>query len=226
MIARRRDYIKKAPSRDAHKIYVVCEGASSEPDYFNFFRGLSMNLDVITIPPEDGKTDPIKLKENAEATFLNANKRYELDYKQGDVVWFVIDTDTWEEEGKVEILREFCLQKNETIAKEEGYSPWKVAQSNPSFEIWMYYHLFENKPSEENIAKYSTFKEFVNNCFSGGYNYESDPVRIGTAIINSRNNFTCKNGKLGIFSTEVYCLAEEILRFVKEDINRLINKLK
>ena len=93
MIERRRDYEKKEPCRDAHKIYVICEGSSTEPDYFKFFQGLSSNLEIITIPSVDGKTDPVKLKEQAEVKFLNEMCEYELDYRQGDVVWFVIDTD-------------------------------------------------------------------------------------------------------------------------------------
>jgi len=40
MIQRRRDYGKREPSRDAHKIYLVCEGKGTEPDYFKFFEGL------------------------------------------------------------------------------------------------------------------------------------------------------------------------------------------
>lgn len=55
MITRVRQYAKKEPSRDAHKLYVICEGAHDEPKYFEFFEGLSSNLSVITIPSEAGK---------------------------------------------------------------------------------------------------------------------------------------------------------------------------
>ena len=70
MIQRRRDYDKREPSRDAHKIYIVCEGKGTEPNYFAFFEGLSSNLQVITIPPEDGKTDPLKLMERANQILI------------------------------------------------------------------------------------------------------------------------------------------------------------
>ena len=52
MIIRRKEYAKREPSRDAHKIYIVCEGKGTEPAYFSFFEGLSSNLQLITIPPE------------------------------------------------------------------------------------------------------------------------------------------------------------------------------
>ena len=72
MITRIRQYAKKDPSKDAHKLYVICEGGRDEPRYFEFFEGLSSNLNVVIIPSEEGKTDPVRLKDaisNAEANF-------------------------------------------------------------------------------------------------------------------------------------------------------------
>ena len=43
MIRRIRDYSKREPSRDAHKIYIICEGKGTEPNYFAFFEGMSSN---------------------------------------------------------------------------------------------------------------------------------------------------------------------------------------
>ena len=47
MIVRRKEYAKREPSRDAHKIYIVCEGKGTEPAYFSFFEGLSSNLQLL-----------------------------------------------------------------------------------------------------------------------------------------------------------------------------------
>lgn len=102
MITRVRQYGKRDVERDAHKIFVVCEGASDEPRYFDFFKGLSANLAVITIPAENGKTDPVKLMKRAAELFDEKGGKYSLDYFHQDRVWFIIDTDTWEEEGKVD----------------------------------------------------------------------------------------------------------------------------
>ncbi len=108
MIQRRKNYGKQKPSRDAHKIYIVCEGKGTEPDYFAFFEGLSSNLQVITIPPTEG-TDPLKLMERAQQILLSDNREYSVEYENGDTVWFVIDTDTWEKEGKIAPLRDFQI---------------------------------------------------------------------------------------------------------------------
>ncbi len=231
MIQRRRDYDKREPSRDAHKIYIVCEGKGTEPNYFAFFEGLSSNLQVITIPPEDGKTDPLKLMERANQILIGEDREYTVEYEQGDTVWFVVDTDTWEKEGKIEPLRQFCSQKNAAISLEydevKAYSAWNVAQSNPSFEIWLYYHFYENKPVSDEVAKYASFKEYVNSTIAGGFNFEKDPVRVETAIVNAERNFqTDKESKLLEYSSEVYMLGKEIDGFVKSDIAKLVNKLK
>jgi hypothetical protein len=229
MIQRRRDYDKREPSRDAHKIYIVCEGKGTEPNYFAFFEGLSSNLQVITIPPADG-TDPLKLMERAKQVLIGDDREFTVEYEHGDTVWFVIDTDTWEQEDKIAPLREFCAQKNAAIPLEydevKAYSAWNVAQSNPSFEIWLYYHFYENRPIQEEVEKYASFKEYVHNTISGGFNYDKDPARLEDAIMNTKNNFSLdKSISLLIFASEMYRLGTEIDGFVKTDILKLKNKL-
>ena len=229
MIQRRRDYGKREPSRDAHKIYIVCEGKSTEPDYFAFFEGLSSNLQVITIPPTKG-TDPLKLLKRAEQALIGENREYTVDYKQGDTIWFVIDTDTWEKEGKIAPLREFCSQRNATIPLNfdeiKTYNAWNIAQSNPSFEIWLYYHIYENKPAPDDVDKHASFKAFVDWCISGGFDFEKDPARLEDAVANTKKNFSLEdNGMLPLFTSEMYQLGTEINAFVKNDVAKLRNKL-
>lgn len=229
MIQRRRDYGKREPSRDAHKIYIVCEGEKTERIYFAFFEGLSSNLQIITIPPMEG-TDPLKLLERAKQVLLGDSREYTIDYKQHDTIWFVIDTDTWEKEGKVAPLREFCSQQNVVIPQNfseiKPYRAWNVAQSNPCFEIWLYYHIYKNKPISDDVGKFSSFKEFVDDCISGGFDFEKDPARLEDAIANTRKNFLVdENGIPSLFTSELYQLGMEIHSFVKIDVAKLRNKL-
>ena len=229
MIVRRKEYAKREPSRDAHKIYIVCEGKGTEPDYFSFFEGLSSNLQLITIPPDEG-TDPLKLMERAKDILLGESRKYTIDYLQGDSIWFVIDTDTWEKEGKIVPLRGFCSSLNEEIPKQydevKMYSAWNVAQSNPCFEIWLYYHFYENKPVKEDVQKIVSFKEFVASTISGGFDFQRDPVRLEDAVSNTKQNFVLDaNGRPDLYCSEVYVLGEEIHKFVKNDLAKLRNKL-
>lgn len=229
MIKRRREYGKREPSRDAHKIYIVCEGESTEPAYFGFFEGLSSNLKVVTIPPKDG-TDPLKLMERAKQVLIGEERDYTIEYEHGDTVWFVIDTDKWVEQGKTMPLREFCSLQNASIPKDldevKAYRAWNVAQSNPSFEIWLYYHFFNRKPILEDIEKCATFKEYIDGSITGGFNFEKDPVRIEDAIANTERNFSQDGeGLLKLYASEVYLLGKEICGFVSSDIKKLRNKI-
>ena len=225
MITRRKDYYKQPPSRDARKLYLICEGEGTEPNYFTFFKGLSSNLEIIPIPPESG-TDPMKLLELAKIKLLNEDSRYIMDYLANDSVWFVIDTDSWEKEGKITPLRDFCAENNagfqEKYTEIKPYSAWNVVQSNPCFEIWLYYHLFKDKPKPEEVESYPSFKAYVGNAISGGFDFQKDQVRVKTAVENAKSNFNYSaDGKLALFSTEVYKLAEEILLFVNQHLDRL-----
>ena len=211
MIERRRDYGKKNPSRDAHKVYIVCEGKVTEPNYFRFFEGLSSNLQVITIPPSDG-TDPLKLLERAKQILIGKDREYDVEYAHRDTVWFVIDTDTWETEGKITPLRKFCSTKNKSISKEfdeiKSYPACNVAQSNPCFEIWLYYHLMETPPEDYDSTK-ERFKTYLDRVLPGGFNYDRHPVFIEDAIQNAKTNFkTDKDGKITLFSTEMHLLGK------------------
>lgn len=230
MIQRRREYGKKEPSRDAHKIYIVCEGKGTEPDYFAFFEGLSSNLQVITIPPTDG-TDPLKLMERAKQVLMGEEREYTVEYEHGDTMWFVIDTDKWEEQGKIAPLREFCSQQNASISdaldEVKTYQAWNVAQSNPCFEIWLYYHIHDKKPDTEDVEKCASFKEYVDGSILGGFDFEKDPARIEDAIANTERHFSRDgNGLLRLFASEVFLLGKEIDGFVSSDIKKLRNKIR
>lgn len=229
MITRRKDYSKKAPSKDASKIYIICEGEETEKNYFGFFEGLSSNLQLIVIPPEEG-TDPLKLMALAQRELLDESRTYTLDFMQNDKVWFAIDTDSWETEGKIQPLRDFCELQNTQIKtrfdEAKPYRAWNVAQSNPCFEIWLYYHLFDSMPNEDDINSHPSVKAYVNRCIAGGFDFQKDPARLKDAIGNAEKNFRRKeNGNPDIFSTEQYMLGQEILSFVNSELQKLRNKL-
>lgn len=200
MITRRKYYEKLQPTKDAHKVYIVCEGKGTEPDYFAFFEGLSSNLEVVVIPPEDG-SDPMKLKALAESKFFGDDSKFRIDYQAHDTLWFVIDTDTWEREGKISPLRRFCSSINS-----EGAEAWKKFA--------------------EDVESHPSFKEYVNSVISGGFDFQRDPARLEAAIANSKANFIVDEASSpNLYSTEVYRLGEEILGFVKKNLERLRNKM-
>ena len=230
MITRIKDYEKRAPSRDARKVYIICEGKGTEPDYFSFFEGLSSNLQIIVIPPENG-TDPLKLMALANRKLLDETSKFSMDYMANDSVWFVIDTDTWEEEGKIARLRGFCNDQNATISERysevKSYQAWNVVQSNPCFEIWLYYHFYDKKPDTSVVESYASFKEFVSTSITGGFNFQRDPVRLQDAISNASATFSIGSDEgPDLYSTEVFHLGEKIFPFVRRHLDRLTRKMR
>lgn len=212
-LVRSRRYERQEPLRDSRKIYIYCEGNKREFDYFRFFCGLSSNVNIIPIPSKDGKTDPEKLMEAAREEFginSDVSPKFTLDVSQQDNVWFVIDTDSWG--SKITDLRNFCKSQNAGLDNET----WYVSQSNPSFEIWLYYHKFSEKPVKNDVDKYSSIKEFVDAQIPGGFDSRKHPAMIEAAIQNAKATYEEENQVLKLYSTEVFKLGQVILPFVKD----------
>lgn len=212
-LVRSRRYERQEPLRDSRKIYIYCEGNKREFDYFRFFCGLSSNVNIIPIPSKDGKTDSEKLMEAAREEFginSDVSPKFTLDVSQQDNVWFVIDTDSWG--SKITDLRNFCKSQNAGLDNEA----WYVSQSNPSFEIWLYYHKFSEKPVKNDVDKYSSIKEFVDAQIPGGFDSRKHPAMIEVAIQNAKATYEEENQVLKLYSTEVFKLGQVILPFVKD----------
>lgn len=212
-LVRSRRYERQEQLRDSRKIYIYCEGNKREFDYFRFFCGLSSNVNIIPIPSKDGKTDPEKLMEAAQEEFginSDVSPKFTLDVSQQDNVWFVIDTDSWG--SKITDLRNFCKSQNAGLDNEA----WYVSQSNPSFEIWLYYHKFSEKPVKNDVDKYSSIKEFVDAQIPGGFDSRKHPAMIEVAIQNAKATYEEENQVLKLYSTEVFKLGQVILPFVKD----------
>lgn len=96
-ITRPKKYEKEAPSKEAKKVYIFCEG-HKEKKYFDFFKNLNVtNLEIESIPPYNNQSAPTKLMQNADKLFFpnEGEPKYKLDSEYKDEVWFVIDTDRW-----------------------------------------------------------------------------------------------------------------------------------
>ena len=217
-LTRSKVYEKVEPKKDAKKIYIFCEDEETEIRYFKYFQGFSSNIDIIPIPNINGQSDPIKLKENAEFLFFGNNltlAKFKLSSEYKDEVWFAIDTDRWNEGNKILELREYCASKNTNL------NPWTVVQSNPCFELWFYYHVYDIKPNANEVANSKGFKNFVNTKIKGGFDSRKMPIELETAIQNSIKNFEVEQNQPKLYSTEAHLLGTKILPFVKTQLDKL-----
>jgi len=193
----KRAFEKKEPFRSASLFVIICEGEKREPQYFEFFDGLTSKIKVRPIPSSEGKSAPVHLIENAN----EAEKKFEV--VEDDDVWFVLDIDRWRD--GIHVLQEECRKKKN----------WNVAISNPCFEVWLYYHFGQNPPNLQNPEACGNWKGLLPEINNGGFDSNRHPTLLENAIANSKKNFA-ENGYLpNIGSTQVFRLGERILPFVK-----------
>lgn len=130
----KRTFTRKSGLRDSKLIIIATEGEKTEKAYFNgiafstIYRHSGVHVEVLE--RLDGGSDP----KNCLRSLTKFKSEYHLN--SNDELWLVCDVDTWGDR-KLSEVNQLCRQK--------GY---KLAVSNPCFEIWLLFHHI--KVSESN----------------------------------------------------------------------------
>ncbi len=205
MIKRIPLYTKPDGNRESRLIYIFAEGKYKETNYFNFFNSLASQIHLHIVEIEDGKNSPMGLYENACNFFFpkEENNSSTPELRTDDQVWFVIDTDKW---GK---------KINELRTNVKQHQNWLVAQSNPCFEVWLYYHFFDQKPKEQIF----NWKDYLDKTKKGGFDPRKHPTLIETATINSEKNYS-ENSDMqpDNGTTEMHLLAKSIIPLILQKL--------
>lgn len=165
---------------------------------------MSSRVKVVPVPNANNASSPAYLIQNA----IDKEKELDVD-SETDIIWFVVDTDRWREQ--LHGLRQLC----------RGKTHWKMAQSNPCFEVWLYFHAYSKKPELTHIDRCTNWKAHVGTTIKGGFNSDFHPIVIATAAANAKascesDGFTPSPG-----STQVWELAEQLLTVIEKDLQRL-----
>lgn len=207
---RNKIYERREPTKDGNLYFIFCEGDDREATYFHFFNKIASQVNIQIVRIEDGKNSPMGLYKNAvnrlQRSEANPNPTYTLN--EGDEVWFIIDTDKWGDQ--INTLRENV----------SNHQNWFVGQSNPSFEVWLYYHFRNEKPQ----YSIDNWKEYLNTIINGGFDNRKHPIYIETAITNAENNYSTTNKIPDDVTTELFFLGKKILPLVKQDIDLLVKQ--
>lgn len=209
MILKNRLYTRREPDRDATLCIIYCEGSKREPHYFRYFKGISSRIQLEVMKADSqGDNSPTGLYEQAcrdvEGSGATSAAKYEMG--EGDQLWFVIDTDQWG--SHISQLRRNC----------EGRVDWHIAQSNPCFEVWLYYHLFSEDGASLGLPDCSAWKNHVNKKIVGGFDSRKHPIYIADAIANAKVFFSAPEGNIAYGSTEMFELGEIIYAMVGPDV--------
>ena len=222
MILTNRLFVREIPTREAKSIYIFGEGAKRELQYFKYFRGMDSRIKVEIYELEDDENNsPLGLLNIAKkciiATENNTNPKYS--FQENDEVWIVLDTDKDKGESRksqIEKVRGYCKETES----------WFLAQSNPCFEVWLYYHLQSEKPIFEENEYCLGWKELVNKSISGGFDSRKHPIFIENASNNAEKNYSSQDNIPDIGSTEVFKLSKSILPLVKIKLMTVISSIE
>ncbi len=211
---RNRGYKRDKPYfRDCRLFAIVCEGSKREPDYFEIFHHLSNRIKVDII--KDSEYDADFPLNSSPKWVLDRAARY-VDYydlKEDDELWLVIDVDRWGFDS-IKVIFDHC----------ESHRNWKMAISNPCFEVWLFLHKSE-KIDESGASTCKEFKTKISEFDSGGYNCVKFIKNVKIAIERAEKF----DDNPGYFfpsdkRTKVYQLLKSMIEFAgQRDFDAFIN---
>lgn len=135
--------IRKPPSREENPlILIVCEGSETEPNYFEeAINGYGLHASQVKVFGKECGSNPRTIVKFAK----EKKSKFESDGQEVDTVWCVFDKD------QHEWLAEAIDQANA--------NNFKVAFSNPSFELWYLIHYQDQEAHIERDKAKSILKK-------------------------------------------------------------------
>lgn len=218
MILTNRLFERQAPSREAKSLYIFCEGVKREYQYFEYFREIDsrINVKVNKLSPIDDNS-PNGLYDLAENSFIGSKPKFHL--QKNDEVWIVLDTDpdkSNSREEQINQIKEKCKEKDN----------WFTVESNPCFEVWLFFHQNDKIEEFESDDVCKNWKQKVNESYDGGFDSRRHSIFIEEASINAERNFKSdENWRPLKGSSEVYLLAKSIFAVMKDKIRAVKSQL-
>jgi hypothetical protein len=208
---------RRSHRRPKPRVLIACEGNQTEPNYFDGLRREQavQNRFVVKIVRGDGKT-PLEAVEKALAAVEAAEQRGPA--FRFDEVWCVLDVEQAGENPQLDEARKLA-----------GENHFRVALSNPAFEVWILSHFERTAAAFIDCDKVI---EQLNKHWLREYGREYEKAdrdlyrrlrdRTTGAVENARwvreQHFAGENDAIRCnSSTEVYRLAERLLGALPQD---------
>lgn len=223
MILTNRLFDREAPSREAKSLYIFCEGVKREYQYFRYFKEMDsrINVEIYKLDTHEDNS-PLGLLNIAKKSIIASedNTKPKYSFLENDEVWIVLDTDKDKGESRksqIDKVRNFCIQKG----------GWFLAQSNPCFEVWLYYHHASEKPvfEDEDSECCNSWKNLVNDSIAGGFDSRRHPLYIEKATLNAEKTFDSAHDILTVGTTEVFRLSKSMLPLIKSKLKAILQTL-
>ena len=225
MTPRKQDSLMKSRKADLYepinKYYIFCEGAKTEPNYFEGFKkAIETNPiyeDRVIIHIEGIGSETIRV--------INAAEKYveENDIENAEI-WCVYDKDDF-----LPANFNAVSARAATLSNNDDSLSYKVAWSNQCIEYWFILH-FDFYDADNDRESY---RRYLNTRFSdlGLNRYKKNNPRIFDILHESGDpklairhakrqidNFAGRTDSESAPATKVYLLAEELARYLPEEL--------
>ena len=202
------DLKRRAAKREPKRRFVIfCEGAKTEPAYFNALRKHCSSA-LIEVKPLPAQGVPDTLTKNAVAEAKRLRRKSTDSFEQRDEIWTVFDRD---EHPKFDEAVQRC--------ESSGVA---VCRSNPCFEVWLILHHEDyDRPDgrhavqaycEKVCAGYDRHTSKTPDCSGLLAHVEAAIKRAGDQLARRKN----EGNEFGCPSTTVGRLVQAILEAAKK----------
>lgn len=189
-----------APVRDARLIIIATEGRETEKQYFNSFHSLRVQVHVLPTGDDD-RSSPQHVLERMQQFQQDHNLNEE------DECWLMIDVDRWPPDNFGNVAKS-ALEQN-----------YKLAISNPCFEVWLLCHFDTLLPTQ--AKKCEIIETLLRQALGGSYNkarLELDrfKAQIPQAIQTAKQNDADSTARWPqTVGTHVYKVVDSIYKLQK-----------
>lgn len=169
----REEFFRESDTTEREKIFVLAfEGNITEEKYFSEFKNSNkFNDELIYLHLLKREKDDTNSAPNHVFSKLKKEAKDEFNFKKGDELWMIIDTDRWKNIPKI---IEACNDLENMF----------VAVSNPCFEFWLLLHI-------KDIQEYNEeeLELLLKNKKTGNRNYVDTKI---VEIVGSYNKTNLK----------------------------------
>ena len=220
------DYLKGEATIETKIVFIISGGDKREKDYFKMLmkdRHIR-RLKIAFVSKKGQGLVPSQMFELAKEYLFNKRFVTETDsfsIDADDTLYLVQDMDEFE----VDIRTMF--DKGDEIQQ----ATWIV--SNPSIEVWLFYHKFDTPKGylDEGLKKPLSersqwLKKKLDALVPGGINPINAFADIRIAIANSKANYKEYKGLPDVYSTQMHILAEDILNTLGNEFDEMLQRRK
>lgn len=220
------DYSKGEPHLDTAIVFILSGGSEREKDYFKPLK-VDKHIKNIKIAFRSKKGQGLKPYELVSyASDFIKNKTFitedNISYhiEDGDTIYLIQDVDEFGPD-----IKQYLEVDDEKLPINCN---WII--SNPSFEIWLFYHHYDNPSiladglSMTEHDRSNWLKEYLNKIIKGGVKSTQALHFANIAIDNSRKNYSDENGFPNVYATQMHIVAEKIIAILGENEYKAMNE--